>query len=94
VSFRTAGLADQELTLDKLEIKFGKPDALYHQPVQNSFGAKYDQITATWAFGEVVVTFISISGRTDEGLVDISTAEGRRHREEELRGQVKAQPKL
>lgn len=67
--FLTQGIDTQDLVMQRLVEKFGKPQSVERRPVQNSFGAVYSSIEAHWQAGQLSVTFHSTRGRLDSGEV-------------------------
>lgn len=74
--FFTPGASAQQLALDQLTSKFGKPTARKSYPVQNVMGAKFDAISAQWRSPSVQIAFEGIRDKIDTGeiYIDLPTA--------------------
>jgi hypothetical protein len=75
IQFFTIGVEAQDLTLTRLTEKYGKPTAVTKRSVQNSFGATFEIIRATWKLPTINVTFDGAPERLDSGSVVIDLAE-------------------
>jgi hypothetical protein len=74
--FLTRGVETQDVVMQQLVEKFGKPVSIERRAIQNSFGAAYSSIEAHWQATPLSVTFFSTRGRIDTGevFVDLPTA--------------------
>jgi hypothetical protein len=77
VFFLTKGLARQETDLRLLTEKFGKPHSQESEVMQNSLGASFTVVTATWNIGgSATALYAGSAGSRDQGIFVISTAAG------------------
>ncbi len=82
IRFATYGAASQELTLDQLTQKYGKPSAVSQHAVQTALGAAFNAVLAKWDFPDLSVTFDGITHSIDFGEVRIDLPEAVQMREE------------
>jgi hypothetical protein len=73
--FATYGAASQELTLEQLTQKYGKPSAVSQHAVQNELGAAFNAVLAKWDLRDLSVTFEGITHSVDFGEVRIDLPE-------------------
>jgi len=71
LEFFTVGVAAQDVTLQTLTQKYGKPSTKYSKTVGNALGATAEAISATWTTRELSVSFDGITDRLDRGRVVI-----------------------
>lgn len=71
IEFFTPGVAAQDLVMDTLTKKYGKPDSAMMHNVQNSFGAGFSAVSATWDMPNIHVHFEGVTDRLDSGNVKI-----------------------
>jgi len=76
IQFFTYGVKSQELTLDQLTAKYGKPSQINKSTVQNAYGAAFESISAKWVLPSVAVDFNGTVGNLDSGTVIIDSPEG------------------
>ena len=76
VEFFTVGASAQDVTLQTLTQKYGKPSGKSSKTVGNNFGASMEAITASWKTQELNVYFEGITDRLDRGhvLIDLPQA--------------------
>lgn len=74
--FLTTGIASQDVVMQQLQKKYGKPTSIKKNAVQNGFGATFETINAQWQTGKVTVTFHGTLDRlgTGEVFVDLPAA--------------------
>lgn len=77
VQFNTRGIEAQDIVLDGLVNKYGKPIKVINKVVQNGFGAKFDALSASWELNNLFITFSSVLTKLDKGSVIIDTAIGK-----------------
>lgn len=78
IHFLTPGVASQDIVMQQLMEKFGKPDLIKPLPVPNNSGAAFSPLEAHWHTpGQLSVTFYGTRGRMDFGevFVDLPRAE-------------------
>lgn len=73
IEYETIGIEDQQLVLDQLTAKFGRPDHLERPAVQNRAGAAFTAIRATWSKPDMFVEYQSAPVRLDLRFVSIET---------------------
>lgn len=72
VDIQTSGVSTQAMVLRTLTAKYGAPRTQSTAPRQNSLGATFDVIVATWAQADgPTVRFFGAIGRVDAGLISI-----------------------
>ena len=85
VSFGTRGIDDADAVLDRLKTKYGTPQSVVSEKVQNRLGASFDSFYALWVFSDLRVAFHSVSDSLEKGLVIIDTKKGNEWREQRLK---------
>lgn len=69
--FITDGAEAQPAVMAALQKKYGKPEYSKTHGVQNSFGAQFDAVDASWHSGPVQVMYMGVLDRVDVGQVYI-----------------------
>lgn len=69
------GLASQDLDLERLTEKYGKPGLVHYEDVQNYAGAKFKALLAKWEFSDLSVKLDSIALDADTGRVEVLSPE-------------------
>lgn len=78
MSWFTRGQPEQALAFAALKIKFGEPASTNVEIKQNSFGAKYESITANWNLpNTLTLVFTGIDSKINQGKVSILTIAAR-----------------
>ena len=73
--FITDGAEAQSAVMAALQKKYGKPEYSKTHGVQNSFGAQFDAVDASWHSGPVQVMYMGVLDRVDVGQVYIDLPE-------------------
>ncbi len=74
IHFLTPGVESQELVMQQLVEKFGKPNLIKNLPVKNSSSAIFSSIEAHWrTSGQLSVTYYGTNGRMDYGEVFVDS---------------------
>jgi hypothetical protein len=82
----TRGVNTQELALDGLTSKFGKPSTLDRRTVQNRMGASFETFDAAWTTSSgLMVTFRAVVGSLDQGVIYVDTFRASDHRAKSAR---------
>lgn len=81
ITYRTFGLAHQELVYSGLVDKFGKPAVVRNPEASNKFGATFTTIEALWEINGATVVYASSWNSTEEGKVIVSTPAGAKSEE-------------
>jgi hypothetical protein len=89
ISFNTAGISTQDVTLTALKGKFGVPTEIKPLKVQNKLGASFDTFFASWALPGLIVQFSPTTGVLDSGLVEVQTPKAKEYVETRRRAALK-----
>ncbi len=85
IGVNTAGIETQQVDLQSLISKFGKPSQLENVPMGNAMGATFKTVRARWLLvNGTHVTYLSADNRIDRGLISISTPAGRAYTRAQL----------
>ena len=76
VHFLTPGVGAQDVVLAQLKQKYGEPSTVATHAIQNSMGARFDAVTATWELGKLRVSFDGVGPKLTYGEVYIDLPEG------------------
>jgi hypothetical protein len=89
----TSGEPVQELAMEQLHAKFGRPSNSSTVPMQNRLGARFEALSANWNLSDgVAVQFIGIGGILDRGSLVLATKAGREAHEARVRKALPARP--
>lgn len=67
----TTGIRGTDEAMSSLVAAFGKPSRVQHEITQNSFGAKFDRIIASWTLSDGDVLFESFGKSLDGGSISL-----------------------
>lgn len=77
LEFFTYGISAQDITLETLSKKYGKPTKKSAETIENNFGASVVSLTANWNLKKISITFEGVTDRLDRGHVIIDLHQAR-----------------
>ncbi|WP_448670467.1 hypothetical protein [Pseudoxanthomonas mexicana] len=73
ITLSTNGHRSQDSFSALLREKYGMPTESTNATLSNLYGASVESVVASWTFDNIVVDFMGVAGRIDEGMIIVKT---------------------